>query len=90
MITDKKANSLDYKQRAKEIRKLKKDGWVSSVKIARMEEFREIPMRKLRELCKKSDKFIALRINVSGTTKLWYRESDLNAMLEEIKNGVKG
>lgn len=72
-------------ERAKEIRDLKKDGWISSVEISRMERFSKIIPRKMWKLCEGSKEFDCLKIDANGSIKYWYRRDKLDEMLKFLE-----
>ncbi|MCK5600883.1 hypothetical protein KAR91_03380 [Candidatus Pacearchaeota archaeon] len=81
-------SKLYGKERAKEIRQLKKDGWVSSVEISRMDRFRKIIPRKMMILCRDSEEFKSLKIDSNGSIKYWYRREDLDKILEILESRI--
>jgi hypothetical protein len=83
MIKNIKSNTIGS-ERAKEIRQLKKDGWISSVEISRMERFRKIKPNDMIKLCKDSKEFNCLKIDVHNSIKYWYKHEQLDAILKVL------
>lgn len=81
MIEEKKSIAMGF-ERTKEIRNLKKDGWISSVEISRMERFSKIDKRKMWKLCEGSKEFDCLKIDANGSIKYWYKRDKLDEMLK--------
>lgn len=92
MITDKKSEAKNSSERAKEIRKLKKQGWISSVKISLLHwKLRQKinVCRKLIKLCKNSEEFHSVRFDFNGTKKHYFKASELKEMIATISQDIK-
>lgn len=84
---------INYNQMKKKRKELKSEGFISSVAIATKIRNGEIKLikyhttifRKLKDLVTlPTNNFHAIRLNISGSIKWWYKESELNSMLQEI------
>ena len=76
-------------------KELKKLGYISSVGIAKklhkeikIKISNEYFFRKMQNLVKKVDSdYVAIYLNIDGTGKWWYKESQLMDMVKEITRG---
>jgi len=82
----------DYFENRKKRQELKERGFISSVFIATKIRNKKINVikydqslfRKLNKLAKTSGKYCAVQLNIGGIIKYWYKEDQLNDMLQEI------
>lgn len=83
---------VSHSELAMKRNELKSDGYISSVAIAAKIRNGEIKINitssyfftKLKNFVKKSENYHSIMLNISGTVKWWYKENDIENILNEI------
>ena len=88
--------SCEYGKKNELLRKkLKKQGFISSVEISSnldFYEFYKYPhikqeklFKEIKKYCEKSHKYDCVRLNIDGTIKYWYKENQVKELIRIVK-----